>query len=108
MPPTPPTTPPGAGAEDPAGAPLLPAPDPAWALTEDGRALRRELRFPTWAATMAFVNAVADLAEREDHHPELLVGWGRVVVTWTTHDVGGLSERDRRCAAAVDLLLRGG
>lgn len=85
----------------------LPPPPPDWTLGDDGRALRRELRFPSWADTMAFVNAVAALAEREDHHPELLVGWGRVVVTWTTHDVGGLSERDLRCAALVDQLLGG-
>lgn len=100
--PNPPPSDPGAA---PPASPVLPS--SAWALCDGGRALRRELRFPTWADTMAFVNAVAALAEREDHHPELLVGWGRVVVTWTTHDVGGLSDRDRRCAAAVDALLAG-
>lgn len=98
---------PAPSSSPPAPDPSSPAPPAAWRLVDEGRALQRELSFPSWAATMAFVDAVAALAEREDHHPELLVAWGRVVVTWTTHDVGGLSERDRRCAAAVDALLAG-
>ena len=81
--------------------PLLAA-VPGWAVV-DG-ALRRERRFPDYAATIAFVNAVAALAEREDHHPDLLVSWGRCTVRWHTHSVGGLSLNDFICAAHVDAL----
>ncbi|ROR32014.1 4a-hydroxytetrahydrobiopterin dehydratase [Inmirania thermothiophila] len=76
-----------------------------WALTDDGRAIRRTFRFANFHETMAFVNAVAWVAHREDHHPELAVGWGRCTVTWSTHAVGGLSENDFICAAKVDRLV---
>jgi len=53
---------------------------------------------------MSFVNAVAWLAQREDHHPDLHLGWGWCNVRWTTHSVGGLSMNDFICAAQVDAL----
>ncbi len=55
--------------------------------------------------TMAFVNAVAWIAHREDHHPEMHVGYSQCTLRWSTHDVGGLSLRDFRCAALVDALI---
>lgn len=77
---------------------------PAW--KSDGRCIAREFRFPDFDATMAFVNAVADIARRQDHHPDMEVGYSRVLVTFTSHDVGGLSRRDFAAAAAVDSLPR--
>jgi 4a-hydroxytetrahydrobiopterin dehydratase len=91
------------------GPPLAPAEWPpllaqvsGWAVV-DGL-LQREFRFADYPATIAFVNAVAALAEREDHHPDLLVTWGRCTVRWHTHSVGGLSLNDFICAAHVDAL----
>jgi 4a-hydroxytetrahydrobiopterin dehydratase len=57
---------------------------------------------------MAFVNAVASVAHREDHHPDLEVGSNRCHVAYSTHDVGGLSLNDFICAARVDDLLAKG
>lgn len=78
----------------------LTALDPDWELT-DGR-LRRVWRLPDFATALAFVNRIGELAEAAGHHPDLELGWGRVVVEWTTHDVGGLSELDFSLAADVD------
>jgi len=93
------------------GAALLPAAEaaalvaqlPGWART--GARIEKTFRFADYAATMAFVNAVAALAEREDHHPDLGVHYGRCVVIWTTHDAGGVTKNDIVCAAQVEQLL---
>ena len=53
---------------------------------------------------MAFVNALAYMAHREDHHPDLGVHYNRCVVRYSTHDVGGLSENDFICAAKAEEL----
>jgi 4a-hydroxytetrahydrobiopterin dehydratase len=55
---------------------------------------------------MAFVNAVAWIAHRENHHPDLALGFGRCTVRFNTHDVGDISVSDFFCAAAVDALLK--
>ncbi|HET9870446.1 MAG TPA: 4a-hydroxytetrahydrobiopterin dehydratase, partial [bacterium] len=56
--------------------------------------------------TMAFVNAVAYIAHREDHHPDLEVGYKTCRVRYTTHAIGGLSDNDLICAAKVEELAR--
>lgn len=66
--------------------------------------IERRFVFSNYHATMAFVNAVAQIAHREDHHPDLSVHYGSCVVRFNTHDVQGLSPRDFRCAALVDAL----
>lgn len=78
---------------------------PGWELVEDGRAIRRTFRFEDYYRTMAFVNALAWVAHREDHHPDLGVHYDRVVVRYSTHDVGGLSENDFICAAKANALV---
>ena len=75
-----------------------------WELVEDGKALRKTFRFDDYYRTMAFVNALAFMAHREDHHPDLSVHYDRCVVRFSTHDVGGLSENDFICAAKADAL----
>lgn len=75
---------------------------PGWEV--DGTALRKAYRFADWRATMAFVNAVAAMADRVDHHPELAVGWGRCEVAWSTHDAHGITRNDLACAARTDVL----
>jgi 4a-hydroxytetrahydrobiopterin dehydratase len=78
-----------------------------WDIVEDGGAITRTFRFPDYHRTMAFVNALADIAHAEDHHPDLGVHYDRVVVRYSTHDVGGLSENDVTCAAKADVLFGG-
>jgi 4a-hydroxytetrahydrobiopterin dehydratase len=75
-----------------------------WRLTDDARALRRELKFKDFFRTMSFVNALAHIANIEDHHPDLEVGYGYCRVLFTTHAIGGLSENDFICAAKIDLV----
>jgi 4a-hydroxytetrahydrobiopterin dehydratase len=62
-------------------------------------------KFDDYHHTMAFVNAVAWLAHREDHHPDLEVGYDKCIVRFSTHAVKGLSENDFICAAKVDALM---
>ena len=70
----------------------------------DGR-IEREFRFKNYYQTMAFVNAVAWIANRENHHPAMQVGYNTCRVSYTTHAIGGLSENDFICAAKVEALL---
>lgn len=78
-----------------------------WQLTGDGPdvAIAKTYTFANYHETMAFVNAVAFVAHKQDHHPDLSVHYGRCVVRFNTHDVKGLSETDFECAALVDALL---
>jgi 4a-hydroxytetrahydrobiopterin dehydratase len=81
---------------------------PGWHLAADSGEVRKEFRFADYFHTMAFVNAVASIAHREDHHPDLEVGYNRCLVRYSTHDVGGLSLNDVICAAKVeDLCVTG-
>ncbi|KIP86608.1 4a-hydroxytetrahydrobiopterin dehydratase [Stenotrophomonas sp. Sa5BUN4] len=77
---------------------------PGWELVENGQALQRTFRFKDYYHTLAFVNALAFIAHREDHHPDLGVHYDRAVVRYSTHDVGGLSENDFICAAKASAL----
>lgn len=73
----------------------------------DGQ-LQRDFRFADYHQTIAFVNAVAGLANLEDHHPELVVGYNRCMVRFSTHSAGGISDNDFICAAKVDdIYLKG-
>src|ERR1700730_14001988 len=83
---------------------LLPQPPSAWVLTENGLAIRREFGFRDFYRTMSFVNALAHIANIEDHHPDLEVGYNHCRVTFSTHAIRGLSENDFVCAAKVDLI----
>ena len=68
-------------------------------------ALQKRFDFPDFHQTMAFVNALAWIAHREDHHPDLEVGYQRCLVRFTTHAIGGLSDNDFICAARISALL---
>jgi len=78
--------------------------DENWQLALDATSLQREFRFKDFFRTMSFVNAVAHVANIEDHHPDLEVGYNYCRVRYTTHAIGGLSENDLICAAKIDLL----
>jgi 4a-hydroxytetrahydrobiopterin dehydratase len=83
---------------------FMPQLDAAWQLGAEAGSLRREFRFRDFYRTMSFVNALAHLANIEDHHPDLEVGYNYCRVTFTTHAVRGLSENDFVCAAKTDLI----
>ena len=86
---------------------LLPQLDAGWVLADDARSIRRELAFRDFYRTMSFVNALAHVANIEDHHPDLEVGYNYCRIVFTTHSIKGLSENDFICAAKIDLILRG-
>ena len=77
---------------------------PDWERIEDGQAIAKTFRFDDYYRTMAFVNALAFIAHREDHHPDLGVHYNRCVVRYSSHDVGGLSLNDFICAAKTESL----
>jgi 4a-hydroxytetrahydrobiopterin dehydratase len=70
----------------------------------DGHHLERTWRFDDFRQALAFTNQVGELAEAEGHHPDILLGWGRVLVTLFTHRAGGLTESDFVLAAKIDRL----
>jgi 4a-hydroxytetrahydrobiopterin dehydratase len=73
---------------------------PQWSL--NGDALQRTFRFADFVGSMAFVHRVADLAEEMQHHPDIMIRFNKVTLTLTTHDAGGLTERDFAFARATD------
>jgi 4a-hydroxytetrahydrobiopterin dehydratase len=75
---------------------------PGW--THAGDRIEKTFRFPNYVRTMAFVNAVASIAHREDHHPDLGVHYDRCVVAWSTHSAGGVTLNDLICAARTDAI----
>lgn len=78
---------------------------PGWRLDEPGGAISKVYAFRNYYETMAFANAVAFVAHREDHHPVMIVGYRQCEVRYTTHAISGLSENDFICAAKVDRLF---
>jgi 4a-hydroxytetrahydrobiopterin dehydratase len=70
-----------------------------------GKEIRKTYNFKNYYETMAFVNGVAWLAHRADHHPDMEVGYNKCTVRYSTHSVGGLSENDFDAAAKVEALL---
>jgi 4a-hydroxytetrahydrobiopterin dehydratase len=75
---------------------------PSWQTRGD--AIERTFRFADFRLTMAFVNAVAGVADAEDHHPHLAVDYGRCLVRFNTHSAGGITRNDFICAAKIDVL----
>ena len=75
-----------------------------WTKSADGKALEKSFRFNDFAAAFAFLTRVADHAEQVDHHPEFTSVWNRVDFRLTSHDAGGITERDVTLAEAIDRL----
>ncbi len=73
-------------------------------IVEEGK-LVKLYPFTNYYQTMAFVNALAWISHREDHHPDLQVGYNKCLVEYSTHAIGGLSENDFICAAKADALF---
>jgi 4a-hydroxytetrahydrobiopterin dehydratase len=78
---------------------------PGWRVAE-GHHLEKEFRFPDFAQALAFVNAVGAAAEELGHHPDLELGWGRVLVKTWTHDASAITEKDHALAARIEALRR--
>ena len=78
---------------------------PDWQLAADASSLRRAFKFKDFYRTMSFVNAVAHIANVEDHHPDLEAGYDYCRISYTTHSIRGLSQNDFICAAKIDRLL---
>jgi 4a-hydroxytetrahydrobiopterin dehydratase len=78
-----------------------------WKLTGDGTdvAIEKTCTFANYYETISFVNALAFIANAQDHHPDLSVDYNRCVVRFNTHDVKGISDTDFECAAQIDALL---
>jgi 4a-hydroxytetrahydrobiopterin dehydratase len=74
-----------------------------WRVVE-GRRLEREFRFKNFRRAMSFVQAIGEIAEEQQHHPDLCFGWGYVRVSLLTHAIGGLHENDFILAARIDSL----
>ena len=79
---------------------------PDWQVVEqDGvKCLERVFAFKNFAQALAFTNRVGEIAEEEGHHPVLVTGWGKVTVTWWTHEIDGLHRNDFVMAAKTDRL----
>ncbi|MGH9488319.1 MAG: 4a-hydroxytetrahydrobiopterin dehydratase [Terriglobales bacterium] len=77
---------------------------PDWEVVS-GHHLRRSFMFPDFASALQYVNAIGGIAEREQHHPDIGLGWGRVEVSTYTHSINGLSENDFILAAQIDEAL---
>lgn len=80
---------------------------PGWSVIElEGeRQLKREYKLKNFAAALALTNRIGELAEAENHHPAILVEWGKVTVRWWTHKIGGLHKNDFIMAARTDALI---
>lgn len=94
----------GGAALQRAEATLLLAQIPGWELHDAASEISRVFRFNNYYETIAFVNALAWIVHREDHHPDLDVGYNRCRVRFSTHSVKGLSENDFICAAKINAL----
>ncbi len=77
---------------------------PVWKVNESGTAIEASYRFRDFYRVMSFVNALAHIANAEDHHPDLKIGYNYCHVLYTTHAIKGLSENDFICAAKIDRL----
>ena len=73
---------------------------PQW--SQNGDAIQRTFQFENFVGSMRFLNGVADAAERVQHHPDILVRWNKDTLTLSTHDAGGITEKDMTFAANAD------
>lgn len=81
---------------------------PGWALAPDGKSLTKAWKHANFREALAFVNRIGEVAEHEDHHPDIhLTGYRRVRADLTTHAIGGLSENDFILAAKINALEGG-
>ena len=80
---------------------------PGWELAIEGKAIKRRFSFPDFMSALAFVTKVADIAEAEGHHPDIMLGWGYVEFVLWTHTIMGLHENDFIIAYKINDLQQG-
>ena len=74
-----------------------------WDLINDGiKKLKKEFSFSNYSDSVDFLNKVADMADKEDHHPQIILEWGKVTVIWWSHKIKGLHKNDFICAAKTN------
>lgn len=78
---------------------------PGWTLSDDGKMINRRFSFKGFLSTMSFINAMAWLVNKENHHPDFAAGYNYCDVGFTTHAIDGLSENDFICAARINALI---
>lgn len=79
--------------------------DSAWSVSDDKKELIKCFEFKGFYKTMGFVNAVAFIAQKTLHHPDMQVSFNKCVIHYTTHDAGGITQNDFDCAKAIDQLM---
>lgn len=77
---------------------------PGWSLSEDSTKIVKKWKLKNFKEAIAFVNRVAEIANAEDHHPDIIINYNRVTLTLWTHAIGGLSENDFIVAAKIEAL----
>ena len=78
-----------------------------WHLIDDGvKKLKKEFSFSSYNDSINFTNKVANMAEKEDHHPHIVLEWGKVTVVWWSHKIKGLHKNDFICASKTDNLFK--
>ncbi len=74
-----------------------------WDLIDDGiKKLKKEFSFANYTDSVNFLNKVADMANHEDHHPQIILEWGKVTIIWWSHKIKGLHKNDFICAAKTN------
>jgi 4a-hydroxytetrahydrobiopterin dehydratase len=78
-----------------------------WDVIDDGvKKLKKEFSFSNYSDSVDFSNKVADIAEKEDHHPQIILEWGKVTVIWWSHKIKGLHKNDFICAAKTNSISK--
>ena len=78
-----------------------------WHLINDGVSkLKKEFNFSSYSDSKDFTNKVADMADQEDHHPQIILEWGKVTVIWWSHKIKGLHKNDFICAAKTNSISK--
>lgn len=75
-----------------------------WKLSENNDLLSRRFEFNNFSEALVLVNKIGELAENQQHHPDINLGWGYVEIYLSTHDIGGISDKDITLAQAIDKL----
>ena|SRR3990167_8149549 len=94
----------GAPLTAPQIAVLIPQLTTGWNVSHDAKTIKKSFSFANFYETMAFVNAIAWIANTENHHPDLEIGYNYCHITFMTHALKGLSHNDFICAAKIDTL----
>jgi 4a-hydroxytetrahydrobiopterin dehydratase len=82
---------------------MPPVTPPGWDVVNEHH-LHRVYKFPDFKQALDFVNKVGAIAEEQQHHPDILLGWGKVEITTYSHDVNGLTDRDVKLASKINEL----